>query len=563
MAQKRPDYVWNLSDFKLLESCRADAYTTLVAEAGGPGEGGEDPYVNQEVREDRAHFIWRRVKAENSLYYFGAEIIGLKHARDPKNGRYRLDPVLHSRMANELQDDEDTLQLYPRLHLKSTWVKIWCIWRIIKNQNIRIGMWSRTTKLVRKELKHIKQMCQKPELIELWPEVFAPRSEWQVDTQDEFTMHRDTSLSEPPQEGQLEVWGVGSTVVGHHYDYHVYDDIINEQSVTTIDQIDKVLNWWQMMQAIKELTATEKVIGTRYHHNDIYGTILHEQLFDVKKVTILPALIAGRPLYTFFSIEDLQRLRKRMGEYNYNTQMLNNAIPASKRIFTPPYPIHRGNEVQPGERIWYMAVDPAATTSPTSDTTGIALGYLRNADKSRMYCDQAYSVKLGPAELVNHIVDRIVQYRPKRLGIELGLQQAVAPLLELRIKEMERNYGVILRPDMVEISTKLGQMSKAEKLNRILGAFIRLSRISFSISLKTLFRQMDMFNPYSEKNSDDIIDATNMLLQTVEHFSVGHWFGVQEEDRTGYNMTFESIMKEREIASRRHKWGHKVRSYAS
>ena len=45
------------------------------------------------------------------------------------------------------------------------------------------------------------------------------------------------------------------------------------------------------------------------------------------------------------------------------------------------------------------------------------------------------------------------------------------------------------------------------------------------------FLQLDTYNPNSDANEDDIIDSLNMLIQTVEHFSAGHWTNVNRDGK--------------------------------
>ena len=51
--------------------------------------------------------------------------------------------------------------------------------------------------------------------------------------------------------------------------------------------------------------------------------------------------------------------------------------------------------------------------------------------------------------------------------------------------------------------------------------------------------QMDLFNPYSDKNDDNIVDAAGMMFQTIEHFSPAHWFNVKNsESADGFTMRY-------------------------
>ena len=519
-------------------------------------------FLEESETEDQAGLLYTRWKCQTDLYYLGAHILGLEKAKD-RRGRKRLDPKLHRKMCEEMMRDEDTLQLYPRLHLKSCWVKFWCIQQILINQNVRIGLWSKTAKLVRKELESIKKYLEFPILMELFPEVILPRKQWKKDTMDEVTIVRDSEYGIDPQENQIEVWGVGATVTGHHYDYHVYDDIIDQDSVTSAVQIEKVEDWWQYMQSIKDLTAIEKIIGTRYHLHDIYGIILAEEYFEEKNTIIEKALHGTKPLYSFFTYKDLMRLKKRMGIQKFSTQFMNDAVPKEGRIFVPPYPLYRPEDFPEAVK-YYISVDPAATVTRYSDSSGVCVGAVDLKNPSRVHFVEAEGLKLVPNKLADYIVQKIIQYRPGKVGIELGLQQALQPLIDIKIKEWEGENNEYIRPHFVPVPT--GKTRKADKLNRTIGAMIRDNRALFpgeynsnhdlvpKKSFKDMFRQFDLYNPQSDKNEDDIIDSGAIMIQTIEHFAPAHWFKGRglEEEANGYTM--ESLVKMNNKKKRQWGW---------
>lgn len=521
----------------------------------------EGQVLNEEEVEDKAWFLWMRWKCQTDLYYLASEVLGLKKAID-KRKRHRLDPRVHKKMAEELMREDDTLQLYPRNHMKSTFVKFWIIQKILINQNVRIGLWSKTATLVSKELEAIKRYLETPILKELFPEVVIPRKEWEKDTKEGFCMVRDTEMGTPPQEGQVEVWGVGATVTGHHYDYHVYDDIIDQDSVTSATQIEKVEDWWGYMQSIKDISAIEKIIGTRYHMHDIYGRILAEEYFEKENIIIEKALHGTKPFYAFYTYKDLMKLKKRMGNQKFANQMMNDTVPKEGRIFLPPYPLYRPEDF-PEEVKYYMSIDPAATIKKHSDQSGICIGAVNLKDPSKVYFVEGFGIKLVPNELADLIVKKVVQYRPRKVGIELGLQQALQPLIDIKIKEWEGENNEYIRPHFTPIPT--GKTRKADKLNRTIGAMIKDNRALFpgeyingdirpAKSFREMFRQFDTYNPVTDKNEDDIIDSAAIMIQTIEHFAPAHWFKGKGMEEFNANLTMEDIMKMNN--PKREGWGY-------
>ncbi len=305
------------------------------------------------------------------------------------------------------------------------------------------------------------------------------------------------------------------------------------------------------MQSIKDMAAIEKIIGTRYHMHDIYGRILVEGYFEPENVIIEKALKGNKPFYAFYTYKDLMKLKKRMGNQKFSTQMMNDAVPREDKIFVAPYPLYRPEDF-PKSVKYYISVDPAATTRKHSDQSGICVGAVDLKNPSRVHFVEAEGVKLKPEKLADYLLLKIVKYRPKKVGIELGLQQALQPLIDIKIREWEGDHGEYIRPTFVPIPT--GKTAKADKLNRTIGAMIRDLRALFpgeylngdlvpKRSFLPMFRQFDFYNPASDKNEDDIIDSGAIMIQTIEHFAPAHWFREKGLDEQANGYCMEDLVK--------------------
>ncbi len=495
-----------------------------------------DEFYDLHRDENKATTHYLRWKCETDLYFLGSVIFGLRDVRDRKTGRKRLDPRVHKEMAALLQTEEDTLMLYPRGTLKTEWTKIKVIQNMLREPSSRQAIWSRTAGLVRKELKSIKAKFSNPQLKELYPDVIPENpKKYAKDTASELTLIKLEEMDEwDSGQSQIEVWGIEATVTGHHYDYHFYDDVINEDSVTTPEQIEKVESWWQHVQAIREMSATEKMIGTRYHHADIYGTIIREEWFP--KATTRKAIVAGKSYYAFYTMPYLRKLRKRMGNWVFSCQYMNEPTPDEDKLFMAPYPVWKK---LPEDPLWYMAVDPSLGKR-YSDRTGIAIGCIDRDKHDKVYYQECYGVKMKPHKLAEEIVRKIIQYRPRRVGIEYGLQEALQYLIDIKITGWEDENSTRIRPEFFPIST--GKTKKAYKIGRTIAAFTRDGRAEFRPGMKDLFHQMDFYNPMSDKNDDDILDAAGMLIQTIEYFAK-HFFERKNELPKVKGYTLLDLMK--------------------
>lgn len=479
------------------------------------------------VLEEQVWFEWTRHKCLTDTYFLGMEVLGLKKAQDKQNflkwggWQYRIDPSVHKKMCSQLDRDEDTLLLYARGMMKTTWMKIFVVRWLLNHPYGRVGYFTRTRDLVGKEMDSLKAYLENPYLIELFPDMLCKRGKWKKDTRHALTIQRPEDYT--MQENQVEGWSVGSSIAGHHYDLHIYDDIINDKDKSST-QIDKVRDWWELIQAVREPTAMDKMIGTNYHYLDIYQTIQEEEHFEPENVIRYPCVTEdGKSLYRYYSDKYLQRLRKRMGEYNFSCQYRLDPVPTSDKVFMEPFPTWE--HLPPRKnRIYYMAVDPAATVSRTANHSGIAIGCMDRAMPNSLYLETLVKFKKKPDELATEIVKYIVQYSPdlQVVGIEYGSQTALQPLIDYKISEMKKIVGPFKVPHFEGISTRQSTNSKNDLINFIVGAYLRDGRILLpKVGADAAKREMLRFNPSSDKNEDDLLDAIRMCCQCVPYFSAG------------------------------------------
>jgi hypothetical protein len=486
-----------------------------------------DQFLKETGNETEAMHFWLRWKCQTDLYFLGSEIFGLKNAKDPKRRKNRLDPHIHKMLAHELCMPGSKLILYPRLHMKSTWVKFRICQLILCDPNVRIGLWSKTSRLARKELVSVRNFMAYPIIRELFPETIPDPGKdftrWQKCTDMELTIWRDPEGYQP-QENQLEAWGADSTVTGNHYDYHFYDDIIDQRSVKTAEQIEKTLAWWREMQNIKDLSAEECMTGTRKHQMDIYNTIIREKHFET--IVQHKAIEMGKPFYAFFTMRDLEKLKSALGPYTFSLEMMNDPMPDEEKLFRSPFPIYHeipkdGDD--PIELKNYLMVDFSYTEKRWSNWTGICVGSVPVKTHDRIYYREAFRVKKPTDQVAQIIVDMIVKWKPRKCGIESSMMSAIMYILDIKLKEWETKNNRMIRPEFVAIPQKVGNMSKADKIDATLGAFVRTQRALFLPSMGELFNQMEFFNKHSDKNDDDILDAASMLIYLPENFASAHW----------------------------------------
>ena len=483
--------------------------------------------------EELAIELLMRYRCLTDLYYLGTVVLGLGKATE--GGRKRIDPKFHRWVAAKLQENKDGLYLLPRGHMKSAWMKVKIVQLILQRPNIRIGLFSRTSNLVEAQLSELKVHLSNPLLIRLFPDILVEpgrrNSNWVRSTASELTVRRDPVWGRIPQENQVEAWGVDATITGRHYDVIIMDDILNEQSVSTPEQIKKIRDWYTFIQSIKDPLGFEVMIGTRYHYADLYGTVIAEGWYG-KRVFVRAAIENGKPIYSFFTLKMLAKIKQRMTRFEWSCQYMNDPLPQEDKIF--PAPIPQYTELPPDAYKYYITCDPAATTEVYSDQTAICVTAVNRL--GQMYVLEALGVKIPPNEVADLLVKKIARYRPERVGIELGLQTALMFVLETKIAEWEREHGQpLIARDRIEPITISRKMSKANRVNRSLGAFCRDGKLLVHASLQDLLLQMEYF-PKGER--DDIVDCLSMQMQIVREYARGYWTSTGAREDQPRKMTF-------------------------
>ena len=78
-----------------------------------------------------------------------------------------------------------------------------------------------------------------------------------------------------PKEQTVEAWGVvDGQPIGKHFNALIYDDVVVPASVTTPEMMAKTLESLQNSYNLGAEGGFKRFIGTRYHFNDAYRSIM-------------------------------------------------------------------------------------------------------------------------------------------------------------------------------------------------------------------------------------------------------------------------------------------------
>ena len=312
-----------------MTSVEAAKYEEFLAEAG-------EPRLAQ-----LAYFRW---KCQTDLWWLATEVYGwdkIKRARPLWAGGKKLpllDKVFHRWLAGVMGRPGDKLLEVPRGHLKSAFAMLYIVQRILARPDIRVLLVSATAELVESEVGELKQLITHPLLLEAFPDVIQTPGKGFKNLGTANTLVLKRPEGSQAKVAHVEAYGIHSRFTGKHFDLHVYDDLHDKENSSSMDQIKKVRDSYGFFQAILDPAGDELMIGTPYHYADLFSQVKQEGIYD--RIYRRPAIENGQPIYSYYSLKMLERLRKRMGEYMFSCQFMCDVLPREDIIFPPPHPTY-------------------------------------------------------------------------------------------------------------------------------------------------------------------------------------------------------------------------------
>lgn len=349
------------------------------------------------------------------------------------------------------------LDLWAREHYKSTIITFGLtIQEILNNPDITVGIFSHTRPIAKGFLRQIKREFEANENLKLlyddvlWANPHKESPKWSED--DGIVVKRKGN----PKESTVEAWGlVDGQPTGKHFDRTVYDDVVTRESVNTPDMIEKTTEALELSYNLGADGGERRFIGTRYHFNDTYRTIMTR---GTAKPRIYPATEDGQVGGdgVLLDEETLAQKRRDQGPYIFGCQMLQNPKADETQGFRREW-LQRYSNVNAGAGMnKYILVDPASSKKKGSDYTCmwvIGLG----ADKNYYALDivrDRLSLPQRTAKLIAlHKKWRPLQVRYERYGM-------MADIEHIKSEQERVNY----RFKIIEVA---GRVAKQDRIKRL------------------------------------------------------------------------------------------------
>ena len=359
----------------------------------------------------------------------------------------------------EVQAEPDgCLDLWARESYKSTIITYaLTIQDILNDPEITVGIFSHTKPIAKAFLRQIKYEFETNErLKQLFRDVLYsdPKKQSPVWSEDKgIVVKRQNN----PKECTVEASGlVDGQPTSRHYSLLIYDDVVTLDSVTTPEMIAKTTDAWRLSLNLGARGGKRRLIGTRYHANDTWGTIIKQ---GSAKVRLYPATKDGTPdgESVFLSRRELKQKRRDMGNAVFACQMLQNPNADSVAGFNKADFQFYISPPDPEKLNIAILVDPANSKTKKSDWSAFAvigMGQDRNYYLLDMVRD-----RLNLTERANTLFRLHQEWEPDKVGYEqYGLQADIEYIKEL---QEDRQYRFQIFP-------LGGRLSKVDRISKLM-----------------------------------------------------------------------------------------------
>jgi len=360
-----------------------------------------------------------RELARKDLYFLSKEILNYD----------MLDGEFHGKLCDFLRSDykEDKMVLQFRGSFKSTLITV-CenIQDILNDPDITILIQQSTDENATAHLTEIRSHFESNEMFRaVFPEFCPPAGE-KIGTTYRMTIPNRTKKFLP--QATVEAAGVTTRLTSRHYTKIVCDDIIDESTVNTSDQIDKAKERYRLTRSLLMPNGWRRVVGTRYDYDDVHGWILkyHKDKYNVYQQA---AEEQGEPVFPkLYSKGILDKIKSEQGNYIYGCQYLLEPVQRDNQQFIRSwfnyYDASEYDKELNAEGFTFIAIDWASGQSRSANDTGIAV--ITTVPNKDIYVREALTLNKTPYETIDMLLNLCVQYKPLGVAMETNASQHFA-----------------------------------------------------------------------------------------------------------------------------------------
>lgn len=451
-------------------------------------------------------------------------------------------PWIFARCREVQAEPNGYLDLWSREHYKSTVITYAkTIQDILNDSGITIGIFSHTRPIAKGFLRQIKREFEMNEFLKgLFPDILweNPQKESPKWSEDDGLIVKRASN---PKEATLEAWGlVDGQPTSKHFKLMVYDDVVTRESVTTPEMIRKVTEAWELSRSLGSEGGYSRYIGTRYHFNDTYRTLIQRGI----PARIYPATedgeVDGEPV--LLSRERLAEKRREMGPYTFGCQMLQNPKADETQGFREEWiekTRYSGQNDGAGMNI-YILVDAASEKKKTSDYTAMMVVGL--AQDGNYYILDMVRDRLNLTERTEKLIYLHRKWHPRRVGYEKYGKDS--DIEHIQAEQARQNY----RFEIVQLG---GAMPKNDRIRRLIPDFEQgriwiptlMHRVNYEGQQVDLALALveEEYKPFPVGLHDDMLDA----LARIKDEELGAVWPKPQEQQERYSNRYQAGARKR------------------
>lgn len=372
-------------------------------------------------------------------------------------------PWLFARCREVQESPNGYLDLWAREHYKSTIITFGLtIQDLLNDPEQTFGIFSHTRPIAKAFLRQLKRELEANQLLKaLFPEILWENAQKEAPkwSEDEGIVLKRRGN---PKEASIEAWGlVDGQPTSKHFSRLVYDDVVTRESVTTPEMISKTTDALALSYNLGAAGGARRFIGTRYHFNDTYRTVIER---GTAKSRLYTATADGEldSAPVLMTKEALQSKRADMGPYIYSAQMMQNPIADKSQGFRREWLKHyTSSPVDTGVGTnKYILVDAANEKRPENDYTSmwcVGLGQDGNYYVLDMLRDRLNLTERADALFRWHRKWKPMQVRYEEYGLMADIQH-------IQDRQQRENY----RFEVIKVA---GRTPKNDRIRRLIPSF--------------------------------------------------------------------------------------------
>ena len=385
-------------------------------------------------RAKKSHYL-------SDFYAFNRDVLGWPDIYEP----------LHKKVCDFVQDNvrkKKLLILLPRGSFKSSIITIgYTLWRIAQDPKVRIMITNAVFPMACQFLSQIKaHLTQNENFIRLFGDFSSEADSWREDRID---------IAAGIEHKEPTVWttGVAAGKVGSHFDLVIHDDVVSRENITTIDQINKVKNFFKdsldLVDANKGSHKEVIVVGTTWHMADLYAWIQDKEtgILDDFAILKMPAYEGewkkGKLLLPpILGWKILEGLKRQQGPSHFAAQYLLNPVPPENALFKPPFRRYEETDISGVPLNKFITIDPAISQEKEADYSAmVCVGVDKNND---WYILDLWRERVPPKQLLDQMFYWDEKWKPVQVGIEtVSFQKTLQYFAYEEMKKRNQNIPIM------------------------------------------------------------------------------------------------------------------------